>query len=143
MQRILVATDGSAGADRAVDVAAQMAKVFGGTLRLLTIVELPDSAAFEELKEIEHVSEGEIADIAARATLVRAGDQARRLGTNQIQMQAEIGDPSEIILSIALRRNADAVVLGKRGRGRLAGLLLGSVSQKIASLAPCSVVVVP
>jgi len=33
--------------------------------------------------------------------------------------------------------------VGRRGQGRLAGLLLGSVSQKLVSLAPCIVVVVP
>ncbi|MFZ1101539.1 MAG: universal stress protein [Hyphomicrobiaceae bacterium] len=33
--------------------------------------------------------------------------------------------------------------MGRHGRGRLAGLLLGSVSQKIASLAPCAVILVP
>ena len=35
------------------------------------------------------------------------------------------------------------LVVGRRGRGRLSGLLLGSVSQKVASLAPCIVIVVP
>lgn len=47
------------------------------------------------------------------------------------------------IIEAAERGNADAIVIGRRGRGRLAGLLLGSVSQKVVTLAPCPVVVVP
>ena len=53
-----------------------------------------------------------------------------------IQLQLGWGDAAHSIMEIAAREAADAIVLGRRGRGRLAGLLLGSVSLKVASLAP-------
>ena len=52
-------------------------------------------------------------------------------------------DPAEAIIEAARVGQADTIVIGRRGRGRLAGLLLGSVSQKVASLAPCIVTIVP
>jgi nucleotide-binding universal stress UspA family protein len=48
-----------------------------------------------------------------------------------------------LILEAAGREKPDAIVVGKRGRGRLSSLLLGSVSQKLASLATVPVIVVP
>ncbi len=39
--------------------------------------------------------------------------------------------------------HADTIVVGKRGLGTLTGLLVGSVTQKLVSLAPCTVIVVP
>lgn len=143
MRHILVATDGSAGADRAVDYGAAIAKATGATLKLLTIVEQPSSEASEKLKDIEHVAASEIPDLVGRATLAHARERALRAGAAKIQLQALAGDPTEEILSTAMRDNVDTIVLGKRGRGTLTGLLLGSVSQKVVSLARCTVVVVP
>jgi len=54
-----------------------------------------------------------------------------------------MGDPTALILKKASALHADAIVAGKRGRGQLSGLLLGSVSQKLVTLAPCPVVIVP
>ena len=51
------------------------------------------------------------------------------------------GHPTEVLLEVA--READLLVVGSRGRGELAGLLLGSVSQRCAERASCPVVVVP
>ena len=53
------------------------------------------------------------------------------------------GDPAEALIKVAKDVHADAVVVGRRGLGQLKGLLLGSVSQKLASLAPCMAIIVP
>lgn len=143
MKKILVATDGSAGSDRAVDVAAELAKSLGAELLILTVQEQPSRETIEAFKRLEHIGESEVAALTARGTLVGAQQRVKRAGLINVQHQVETGDPAEMILQVAKQRNADAIVVGKRGRGNLAGLLLGSVSQKLVSLAPCSVVVVP
>ena len=75
--------------------------------------------------------------------LTAAEKRAQRLGVTDIQPQIGWGNAAQSIIEIAARETADAIVLGRRGRGRLTGLLLGSVSQKVASLASCTVIVVP
>ncbi len=50
-------------------------------------------------------------------------------------------DPDAEILDFAREHAIDLIVVGSRGRGRLPGLVLGSVSQKLASHAPCSVLI--
>lgn len=143
MKKILVATDGSAGADRAVDVAAELAKSLGAGLLILTIQEEPSREVVEAYAAIEHVGESEVSALTARTLLTHARERAKRAGVGDIQNQAETGDPTKMILQVARQRKVDAIVVGKRGRGSLAGLLLGSVSQKLVSLAPCNVIVVP
>lgn len=144
MRHVLVATDDSPGAGRAVEFAAQLAKVWDATLKIVTIVEPPSAEAAEKLRDIEHVAESDMPEIVGRATLAHARERAQRAGfTAKIQMQALGGDPTAEILGVAMRDNVDVIVVGKRGRGPLAGLLLGSVSQKLVTLATCPVIVVP
>jgi nucleotide-binding universal stress UspA family protein len=69
--------------------------------------------------------------------------RARRLGVSNIRVQSGWGDVAESLIKIASSHSIDMIVLGRRGRGQLAGLLLGSVSHKIVSHAPCAVAVIP
>ncbi len=142
MQLVIVTTDGSPGANRAVDAAARLTKTLGGKLTILTI---GGNVMGTELRRLAS-SDGDISKMlkaSADQILKQAEMRAKRIGVTSIKLQSEWGDPAETIIETVRQLKANFVVLGRRGRGRLSGLLLGSVSQKVASLAPCIVMVVP
>ena len=142
MKRIIVATDGSDGGNRAVETAAGIAKATGASLLIVTVGGDITGAELRRLAkaqgDLSHTLETKSSRILARARKL-----AQRLGVAGPILRCEWGDPAEVIVEIAQREKADAVVVGRRGRSRLAELLLGSVSQKVTGLAPCTVIVVP
>ena len=142
MRHIMVATDGSKGANRAIDVAAGLASALAGDLLIATIA---DSQLEEEARQFARV-EGNIGDVLealSAKTLRDAEARARHLGASRIELRTGSGDVAQSLIDIAAGNSVEMIVLGRRGRGQLAGLLLGSVSQKLVSLAPCAVTVVP
>lgn len=143
MNSILVATDGSASADRAVELAASLAGAGQAELVIITVPERLPPDALHAYSQVEHVSPGEAVELAARSILFHAQERAKRFGVARVSAEVVPGEPAEAILKLAAKTNPGAIVVGRRGRGRLAGLLLGSVSHKLVSLAPCPVVVVP
>jgi nucleotide-binding universal stress UspA family protein len=138
IQNFLVATDGSESAGRALDVAAAMAKAAHGTLRIVTVGESPTALPQTDLGP----AEGNMADLTERL-LQEAQQRAGWTGVKPVKTLQRWGDPAQAIMDTIMEEKVDAIVIGRRGRGRLSGLLLGSVSQKLASLAPCAVIVVP
>ncbi len=142
IKRILIATDGSDGGNRALDAACELAKATGSTLVIVTI---GGDVTGAELRRLASTG-GDLSEtLEARSNriLAQAGKRAKRLGISGPVLHHAWGDPAEVIIDFIHREKADAVVIGRRGRGRLSELLLGSVSQKVASLAPCMVIVVP
>jgi nucleotide-binding universal stress UspA family protein len=142
MQHILLATDGSTCAEHATEVAATLAKAVGGRLSILTV---GGHLSGDEVKELARAERdiGDALDALSDQVLAHAKHHAQRVGVSDVKVQAGWGDPAEVIIETARQQQVDAIVMGRRGRGRLAGLLLGSVSQKVASLAPCVVILVP
>ena len=143
MTTIMVAIDGSDVADRALKAACRLAQNEGAELVLVNVEqgflssdgEAADASRDPTMDEILYAASGKI--------LSRAMQKVRVSGISNARTHSGLGDPAGYILDLARHEKPDLIVVGRRGRGQLAGLLMGSVSQKLATLAPCEVLVVP
>jgi nucleotide-binding universal stress UspA family protein len=141
IRRILAATDNSDSAHRAVEAAADLASRTGATLIIVNVEQGYFDSGRGPPPDTDGI--GEILEARSREILLRAKELAQEIGVSNIQTISGLGDAAAFILDVAKRENVDLIVVGKRGRGRLAGLLLGSISQHVVTLAPCSVHIVP
>jgi nucleotide-binding universal stress UspA family protein len=142
LEHILVAVDGSDGALKAVEIAAELAAKTGASLTALAVIGATDVLAAARSQGLD-VDTAVVARLHAAAEyLTRYRSIARRHGVVRCHSEKRAGDdPATAILDFAREHAIDLIVVGNRGMGRLPGLLLGSVSQKLASLAPCSVLI--
>jgi nucleotide-binding universal stress UspA family protein len=136
--RVLVGVDASENSVRAADWAATLAASLGARLAVAHALDLPDvnpSAAAETTahRERRH-REGE--RILSRTTK-RIADRHPGL---PVGVELSERDPAQALAVLA--QDADLLVTGTRGHGGFTGMLLGSVSNKLAAHAPCPVVVI-
>lgn len=148
MRRIVVGVDGSEHADRALDAAARLSASTGAELTVVSVSRLPQvlDDEIDAYVKAEHATKQELRDILVDPRppfLHRARERATAAGAKGVETVARIGDPAEEIVEAANQRHASLIIVGKRGRGRIAGLLCGSVSQKAVQIAACPVMVIP
>lgn len=141
---ILVPVDGSEHAKRAVLAAADLAQRYDAKLTIMHVLTRTGSPAVpEELEayaKLEHirVTERDIIASAGNEILREAERTARKSGAKNCQVLLKSGDPAKNISDYAKENGVDLVVMGRRGLGDLTGLLLGSVSHKVAQSLECS-----
>jgi nucleotide-binding universal stress UspA family protein len=146
MKRILVAVDRSEPSMRALEMAADIAVKYDAELVLETVLQDlgPNDPGIEAYARIENIKDGESAlkIESVRDSLSDVCQRAQAKGVRKVTVDVTVGDAAEEILANAKASGTDLIVMGNRGHGRLAGLLLGSVTQKVIGLAPCAVLVV-
>ncbi len=133
--RIVVGVDGSVQSVQALRWAARLAAGSAATLRVVTAWELPTTYAWAAWP----IDWDPARD--ARRVLTETVAQAFD-GHPPVELEEVVreGGAARILLEEA--RFASTVVVGSRGHGRVAGVLLGSVSTKVSEHATCPVVVV-
>ncbi|MEV4642932.1 universal stress protein [Actinoplanes sp. NPDC049548] len=136
-REIIVATAGTTHGEAAVRWAAREAERRGVLLRIAYVYDW-------EWREARFDYSNQYVGIArqmAEAITTNGFDLARKVAPNvRIEVDTLMGHAASRLLAIADR--AELMVVGNRGRGGFASLLLGSVSQRVAVHAPCPVVVV-
>lgn len=138
MKTILVATDGSAAADKAVDVAANRAKQEQARLVIINVSEpfCPIGVSELDVSVFDNAMKKESA-----AILDAALAKAKAAGANASTVH-EIGPPAEGIIAIAKREGASEVFVASHGRHGIARAALGSISSRVVEWTPCTVTVV-
>ena len=93
---------------------------------------------------VAYANDAELTEQAGKGAREEADKVAAELGDLRLEsvtVQALSGLPAEVLLDVA--KDADMIVLGSRGAGGFAQLLMGSVSAQVAHHAHCPVVIIP
>ena len=142
--RIVVGTDGSETAAEAVRQAIDLAKLTGAELSIVSAYE-PVSKRRVEAEQRDAPGRRPVRDRPARGRQPgprsRGRAAARKEGI-EVQIHPVEGDPSDAILNVAEKTEADLIVVGNKGMTGARRFLLGSVPNNISHHAPCSVMIV-
>ena len=140
---IVVGTDGSETAHKAVQQATDLAKQVGASVSLVSAFEpVSNQRLREESREVPKDMEWMVnprEDV--EATLKDAAEKVDGAGV-KVETFAREGDAADAILDIAEEQHADLIVVGNKGMTGAKRFLLGSVPNKVSHHAPCSVLII-
>jgi nucleotide-binding universal stress UspA family protein len=147
ISRILVPTDGSVNANRALNFAIGLAKKYGAELLVMNVIPTPNvliAASSYKMNPNGLGSYYQEQENAANHFIDEAVEVAKAEGFPRISSQVTRADKSvvEEIVEFAAVEKVDLIVIGTRGAGGFRKLLQGSVSSGVAAHADCNVMIV-
>lgn len=135
--RILLPTDGSRTAGRALEHATDLAIQYGATLHVLYVI---DAAVFASDVETGPITEQ--FEAIGDEIVEDVGKRARNAGVESVVSHVGRGSPYERILEYANERDIDLIVMETHGRTGLDRYLIGSVTEKVVRLSDVPVLTV-
>jgi len=139
LKKLLVAFDGSPYAMKAFDFALELSNLCqepSHEIYVLSVVQVPEPVDLVEMDAIIDTATEHYEDYFKE--LRQKGSAANVPVTTEIT----VGHPADQIVHYAVEIGCDMVILGHRGKSRMEKWLLGSVSKRVTSYAPCTVTIV-
>lgn len=144
-KKILVAVDGSKRALTALDKAVELQKLTDAEIYLICVYK--HHSLFEASLSMVRPADIQIPDKAlsefAKEVVENAKQHAKEIGATKVRGFVKGGRPSKMIVQFAKDKGVDLIVVGSRGtHSDREGMILGSVSHRVASMAKCPTLVV-
>lgn len=139
LKKILVAFDGSEKSYDAFNFALEMSKLCPGAapeIIVLSVAQPPEPA---DIVEVEAIIDNATQYYEELFKILRDKAKEKNL---EIKTVVVVGHPADQIIRYAKENNCDMVVLGQKGKSKIESWLLGSVSKRVATYAPCTVTIV-
>ncbi|MEX1278445.1 MAG: universal stress protein, partial [Chloroflexota bacterium] len=133
MNKILLAYDGTAQAEAALGVAAELATKLGAEIGVVSVVPMHPGRIGGDPWDDASVHEQELLQASERLAAIKP----------RAQLHRATGDPATEIERTAAEHGYDLIVVGSRGLSTIGRLLQGSISEHVATHAKANVMVVP
>ncbi len=137
LNKILIATDGSDHARKALEYASDIAAKYEATVYLIHVVSPLPSMPEVDVQKIQDIQQK-----IAKEIIEEAEREIKKKGVESYQSTILQGQPAQEIIEFARKNSVDMIVMGSHGAGSVETLLLGSVSHKVSHLADCTCVTV-
>ncbi|MGO8870759.1 MAG: universal stress protein [Acidimicrobiales bacterium] len=140
--KIVVGTDGSATAQRAVARAAAWAKAVGAELLIVSAYNNRAPGGVAGAGVSLDSGWAAAAHSVAETCVKEAEENARGLGVAKITALTIAGEPAEGLIKVTVDEGADLLVVGSKGMQSTARFLLGPIANKVSRKVPCDLLIV-
>jgi nucleotide-binding universal stress UspA family protein len=141
-KHILIATDGSGLAQRAVTRGLTLAKALGAKVIAITVTDMFPTGPYSSIPMPSMIERYEKAEAESAANILSSvSDEATKLGVACATVHVKEQTPAEGILATAREKGCDLIVMASHGRRGVARLLLGSQAQKVVTLSKVPVLI--
>lgn len=139
-KHILIATDGSELAGKAVADGLALAKALGARVTVVRVTDIFPTGPYSPIPFPATIESYEAAAAEGAAkTLASVAEEAAQMGVSCRTVHVEDQTPAEGIIATTAAEGCDLVVMASHGRRGVSRLLLGSQAQKVVALSPVSV----
>ncbi len=145
ISKILIATDGSSSANRALDLAVELAKVHNASLYAINVIrQIQIPPEMQNMARVESLGENRLSVLEFIANQILDDAEKRIQAKGATLAKKSIGheDPATSISKYAKKHGIDLVVVGTRGLSKVKALLLGSVSRKVTEICNVNTLIV-